>query len=310
MNAPPRHRRPASLTWLAALLVLAGASAAKAQDGAKPELRWTFQPGQTLRYEFHQSSDLKVSANGQSQDRTNNLTIGLSWKVRSVADDGTATIEQTIDRVRAEVKAGDQSILYDSAENTSEGPGASSLAGLYGAALGSPYELKLTPDGRVTEARVPDEVAEALRGSPFQALADGGSVFSSDGLKNMFGQVLPRLPESGREPGESWTGQLELPSGPLLMNLDSEYTRADPEAGAARIASKIHTTIKAKPGVPLTVEVKSQTGEGDYLFDPAAGKLRSTAVKQTFDLALDSMGRKAEQTIAITLSFKALGEAE
>lgn len=304
MSLTPPTCRPRSAYWLPALLVLAASTVARAQDQPKPVLRWTFEPGQTLRYTFHQVTDMQITSGGQQVDRLNDLKIDLTWKVEAVAEDGTATISQTVDKVHAEVTAGDQSILYDSAENKAEGPGVSSLSDLYGSALGEPYTLKLSANGDVLEVKVPDRVTEALKGSPFQAIADGGSVFSPDGVKRMLAQAMPRLNGEATAVGTTWDTSLEVPSGPLLMKLSHQYKLTEVEDAAATITSSIGTSVEARPGAPLKVTLKSQSGEGSYRFGLQPGHLVRTTLKQAFEMEFKVGEQTTSQEITITLSFE------
>jgi hypothetical protein len=304
MDSISRNRRPSP--WLAACLVLAWAAPAPAQDADKPDLGWKLAAGQTLRYRFHQVSDLKLTAEGQSDSRLNDLTIDLTWKVESVAEDGRATITQTLDRVKTEVKAGGQSIVYDSAEKKAEGPGAETLSQLYGAAIGAPYTLTLGRDGRIADAKVPEAVTKAIQGSPYQGQADGGSVFSADGLKRMLAQATPELPAGPRPVGATWDEGLDVPSGPLQIGLETQYKLAGVEGDEAAIAAAIQIDVRARPGAPIKVTVNSQSGEGEYRFNLRDGRLARSTVKQSFDTSFEAGGRTIGQVVAITMQFEAI----
>lgn len=298
------RRRGLSAAWaLAILIVLAGAKRGRSQE----MLRWAFEPGQSLRYEFSQTSKLTIRGGERPEERTIRLTAVLAWDVKAV-EAGTATIAQTVERVRAEVKAGSQSVVYDSSKNQAEGPNASALAELYGAVMSEPATLKIDARGRIIEAHVPEKVTEALRGSPFQSQADGGSLMSERGLKNMLGQVLPPLPEAATAQGGTWDGMLEIASGPLQISLATKYTLEAVEDPNARIVAAIETAIQPQPGVPLKVTVKSQKGQGVFHFDTRAGRLADAEVMQTFDLGIEVADQSFGQLLEMTLTLKPLGE--
>src|SRR4051812_46090243 len=96
-----------------AVLVLIGLGAStRAAD--ESTLRWRFQKGDVLKYEFKQKNDLNLKAAGQELKNVSELTFNVRWEVKSVADDGTAKVVMKVERVRAHVKNGPQTIDYDS----------------------------------------------------------------------------------------------------------------------------------------------------------------------------------------------------
>lgn len=300
----PLRRRGLWAAWALAIpIMVATAEPNQAQEA----LRWKFEPGEILRYEFSQISALTVRGGEPAEERTVELTAALAWEIQAV-ENGTATISQSVERVRAQVKAGSQSVVFDSSKNQAEGPNASALSELYGAVMAEPATLKINSRGQIIEAHVPEKVTEALRGSPFQALADGGSLMSERGLKNMLSQVLPPLPEDPTSPGMPWNDRLEIGAGPLQMALTNEYRLESVEDQQARIASTINTSIQPQPGVPLKVTVKSQKGEGLFLFDLPSNHLSSSRVKQSFDLGLEVGDQSFSQSLEIELTLKPIGE--
>jgi hypothetical protein len=279
------------------------APAARAQS----PLRWKFQAGETLRYEFQQLSEFKVKVNNQETTNATDLTIELSWKVKRVADDGVAEITQTVDRARVKIQAGPQKIAYDSKDGkTDDNPSAQALSQVYAAAVGQEYSLKISPRGEVLDAKVPDSVTNALRGSPFQASADGGGVLSAVGLKNMFAQVFPVLPPEVAGKGKTWDSTLVLPTAPLVTTLKTTYTLAGLDETSAKIDSAIEAAIKSGPEIPFTINLRKQTGTGTFLFDRDPGRLTEAKIHQSMELLLGFMNREIEQSIGLDLRLKRL----
>ncbi len=301
-----RARRSSLAIQGTTLVLLALASASTVQ--AQTDLKWVFKPGETLRYEFSQNTTSKFVVQGQEISNINDLKIVMTWKVDSVAPDGTASIAQTIDHVRAEIQVGPGKIIYDSKEEKVEGQGAESLSELYGNVIGEPYSLKISAKGKILEATVPQKVSDALKGSPFQVMADGGSVLSPEGVKNMLAQVIPALPEKPVNPNDTWESQLDLPAGQLQMSLATKYNLAGAEGGKATIHSTIDSKIQPRQGAPLKLEVKSQSGKGDFHFSTADGRLNDSTVNQKFELVLNPADRKIEQSIDLTARMKYLAE--
>src|SRR6185312_1673747 len=93
------------------------------------------------------------------------------------------------DRVRAAIEIGPQKVEYDTKQDKPGGdPASQALEGVYRPAIGQDYTLRLDARGQVTGAKVPEKVAQAIQASPFVAIADGGSVLSEKGLKNLLAQ--------------------------------------------------------------------------------------------------------------------------
>src|SRR5215204_5781871 len=85
------------------LLLTAAASTARAADAVV----WKFTPGLTNR--FQMSQDTKVTKTGAGGDMSVDsvLTIDMSWTVKEVKPDGSAILEQRVDRMRMSISTAD-----------------------------------------------------------------------------------------------------------------------------------------------------------------------------------------------------------
>ncbi|MDX2037963.1 MAG: DUF6263 family protein [Isosphaeraceae bacterium] len=277
-----------------AALVLALASAGTA--AAQGPVAWKLTKGDKLTYQFIQKNDIKVTVNGQDIKNVTTLDVELAWEVQEVAADGKATVGQTIQHARVELTTPNGPVVYDS-KKKAEDPATQQIAKIYDNVIGEKYILVLTPAGEVTSVTVPEKVAAAVKGSPFEALADSGSLLSSKGVQKMMAQVLPKLSEKATAKGATWNGSLELPAGPIQMTLDTAYTLSSLEGAKAEIDGKIDTKIAAGPGSPLTVKVNKQTGDSKFKLD--GGKLVSSTIKQVFDMTLGVNNQEIAQVINI-----------
>lgn len=294
-------------------LVLGLGLALSVAGGARGELEWSWKPGQTLHYRFVQTTRFRTDAGGAAEERAVTLTADLTWEVGSV-EDGTAEVVQSLRHVRVEEeKAGAKSVTYDSKAPADAGADGALMADLYGPAIAEPATLRIDRRGRIVGASVPRAVTEAIRRAPPQAqiqvLADAGGFLSEPGLKNLLGQVLPSLPERPVGEGAGWEGRLELTTGPFQLMLANRYTLGPTEGGVARIDSTIATDLRPRPGASLKVELRSQSGRGDFRFDTEAGRLASTHVSQKLEIGLESAGRSLGQTIDIEFSMGPGAEA-
>jgi hypothetical protein len=307
MNTSEHRRllaRPAAVATLA-LAALLSAGPARAAD-----LAWTFKKGDVLRYEFAQKNSTKVAGQGQDVETVSTLTIDFSWTVDDVTDDGSAKITQKLDRVRVDVEAGPQTISYDSTapapEKTATNDPAEPLRRFYSAATAEPSTLTVNRRGEIIDAQVPAKLADMIRDSQFQALADSGSVLSAEGLKKMFAQFFPKLPDRPVEVGSTWDGSLEVPAGPSTLTLQVRYTLASADEKTAKITAAIESSIKPRPGIPVTLEIKSQKSSADYVLDLAAGRFDRTAVSHSLEIEAKAGDRASTATISLDVNARQL----
>lgn len=293
----PRLRNRLARFGLVAALVVSARSA-----DAQAPLKWTFKKGETLKYAFSQSNDIKYTLNGQQNATKNDLDVDLTWTVVAVEADGSAEMKQVIDRARTKITAGTTVITYDSKEKAGEDPGVQALAKLYEAAVGKPYTIKITPTGQVKEVKVPEAVTAALVGSPFQAIADSGTFFTPKGVENVLAQVLPTLDAKATAKGAKWESTLKIPTGPIIMNLKTGFTMVEP-GPPARISSTIDTAITVGPGVNATFDVTKQEGKGAVTFDTASGHLSESKLDQAFEITVKANGAEIAQVYKIQASF-------
>ncbi len=289
-------------TGIMAALVIGLAAEAQAQS----PLRWKFQAGQTLNYEFSQKNQIKVKTPDKEFASKNDLIVNVAWKVKNVTPDGTAEIAMEIKRVQADVEAGQEKLKYDSqAEKQGEGP-AKQFHDVYSVAIGPEFTLKIDARGQVLEAKVPEKVTAALQASPFLAVADGGSFLSEKGLKNVFAQVVPVLPEKPVSKGDTWSGTIELPVQPLKLTLTHKNTLAELDDTTAKITTVLETSIKPEADSPLVVEMKKQEGAGTVSVDTKTGRITASSFIQTINLGLSFMDKKIDQTVSINAQLKLL----
>ena len=233
---------------------------------------------------------------------TTELTIVMTFKVVAVTPDGSAEATLAVDRVHSEIrpKSTGASIRYDSAADPATADAAAKpLRLVYGAAVGATYRLTIDARGRVVAAEVPKAVSEAVRGSAFVGVADGGSVLSEAGLKNLFAQLFP-LPAKPVKAGDVWASERTLPTTPFrgIARLPVHPRRARPGLRHDQGGDRLHDPGRA--GAPFGVEVRSQDGSASYRFDRSAGRLRDSQVEQKIRLNLTFLNRDVAQEIRVS----------
>ena len=70
---------------------------------AETKLRWKFQPGEKVNYEMIMDMTQEMQAGDMPITTKMNQRMDMTWSAKEVAADGSAVMEQTIDRVRVEI---------------------------------------------------------------------------------------------------------------------------------------------------------------------------------------------------------------
>jgi hypothetical protein len=216
-TAAPTRRRRGPLGALALVLVLvAGVAAFVLTRGgdraAATPLALAFEAGQSETYRLQMSMDGVVGSElfGEMPMQMD-MTQVTTWRVVSVADDGTATIEVSVSEVSGAVNG---------------------MAIPPEAAAMPPIEMVVAPDGRIVSAG---------------GLALGGAGQTQGfGFPGM-SQLTPILPEDGRPvaPGDSWEQEFsqEFPFGKGRIEYVARSTYDRNETVDGRQAAVIVTEL-------------------------------------------------------------------
>ena len=226
-EAPPAPHEPRRRRWIVpvaiavTVLLVAGISLVvlSRDDTAQAQpLALSFSRGQERTYDIHQTMDAHMSSE-MFGDRPLKMDLRetVTWKVTSVDQDGTATIEVTVSDVGGS--------LNGEPVPSTDIP---------------PLELKIASDGRVLSAG---------------GVAFGGSAgtqgFGFPGME----QLTPILPDAGDKVsvGDTWekTFSQDLPYGDGAIEFTASSTYARNESVDGREAAVIHTRLT----VPLDLTI-------------------------------------------------------
>jgi Family of unknown function (DUF6263) len=264
---------------------------------ADETLRWKFTKGQTVNYVFNQQTVTQSEVNGQKIDVTMTQAMELNWKIKDVASDGTASMDQTIDRILYTMKGGPtgEITIDTSKDEKQEGPLAA-LVPLFKALTGTPFSLKMNTRGEVSDVQVPEKVVEALKNTGPLAQA-GGEMFTEKGLKELTSQATIVLPKESVAKGFKWnsTKTINLPFG--SMNLDSAYTYEGPSDALEKIGVDVKMDIKPAANSPFEINIAKQDNKGAFLFDNKNGVLSSSEVGQKIQMKIKVMNQEIVQNI-------------
>jgi hypothetical protein len=171
---------------------------------AAAPIRWKFKEGQSLNYVLERGAEGKMKLSGAEVTFKMGMAFDTTWQVKSVAADGTAMVEQTVDRIQINMSsplAG--TMAYDSknTEKPAAGPVWAMLEPVVTGMLGQTFKVMITPLGAVTDIELPAKLSESFAkqkvGQNRQAgLGIGGNAFSEKGIKELITRSVVPLPET------------------------------------------------------------------------------------------------------------------
>jgi Family of unknown function (DUF6263) len=271
-------------------------------------LGWKFAPGQTLHYEVTRQTTNQAGAGSL----TTTLVIDVRHKVEAVDSAGTASITQTLDRIRLRMESpqGAGSEYDTSAGQKPEGM-AAWMAPMFHAVLNKPVTLKMSRQGKVSDLKLPRGLAERM-----QKAVGGdqlGNFFAEQGIGQMLG--LAALPDQPAMPGSRWS-QTAVLANPVLgrqtVETTFDYQGNEARGGQtlAKISSTAQTSFAAGPGQPVHVAVRNEKTQGTLYFDPAAGRLVESSLESRMSLqaTFTSKGLDKEMAVTATLAGKSLNQ--
>ncbi|HTM53543.1 MAG TPA: DUF6263 family protein [Pirellulales bacterium] len=300
--------RTLRLFSLALALLAVGASAL-----AESELRWKFKPGEKLQYVIERSAEGKVNLTGAEFAFKMGMTFDTTWNVKAVAADGTADLEQTVDRIQIGMSsplAGSVNFDSKSTEKPDAGPVWTLLEPVVSGMLGQTIKIKVTPQGKVTDIQLPDKLTESFAkqrvGQNRQAgLGVGGNAFTEKGVKELITRSVQLLPEKS---DKSWSQSFEnVMPGVGTQTTELKFSRSGDESvdgkKLEKIAQVTELTFEPAADARAELEITGQEGSGTIYFDAAAGHTIKSSGKQTTSMEL-SGPQELTQEISETSSMR------
>ncbi len=283
----------APAVWLALAIVVCLTPQATAQT----TLRWKFTPDEKLHYEMKQQTSSRMEIEGRATGTDMTQIIDSIWHVRSVNDDGSAQVEQTISRIRMNVASIEGlKIAFDSAADADEQDArASMLASMMKPLVGSVFQFRIDPSGKIHDVVLPEGLAEKLQSGPLGS-AMGGQ-FSEEGLKQMTREATLVLPTAPLDRDETWSQQKDL-SG---LKLDVTYTYLGEQEYNKRRLHKIGVEAEMEfsdpPSSQAEIDIAEQSSKGTCWFDAQRGRLVESSMDQTFELDITVGDKGFSQTV-------------
>jgi hypothetical protein len=242
-----------SFWTLASFLVVLGAVSLRAEE-EKYTLRYQFHPGETLRWNVEQRTQMRTSVSQSTQDAETASFSLKTWRVKEVRADGTAVFEHLVEWIDMRQKmSGCREIRYDSRTDKAPPPGFQDVASAVGVPLST---ITLDPHGKIVKRE-----KHAVKGSSSQ---EGG-------------EITAPLPAEPIAVGHVWTQPCDidvpLPTGGVKkIKASQRFKLEGVKTGVATIA--IATQILTPITDPaIEAQVVQREGEGTVRFDIEAGRV-------------------------------------
>lgn len=301
-------------TALLGAVAVIGCYCAATQAQEKVALRWKFSPGEKVIYDMQQEMGIKIKIGERVVETTLKQELETLTATHTVDEQGVASIDQSIRRIRMKMNKPDGGVLdFDSAKPPQEDAAeedevAKELAPLMKSLAKAKFGLKMAPTGKVLDVTVPDdlfkEAGESVAGQMVKQM------LSKENLKHMSTQGSPVFPDQPLTVGHKWQNRytMKMP-GVGDQTIDTTYTYQGSEQIEGRelhkIGVKMHFEIAAAEDTPVKIEFKEQETDGTIYFDNKAGRLNHSNIKQRIVMEVPlGADRKMTQQITSEMSVK------
>ena len=244
----------AAVGWGALATLFLGGEAVQAQAGA---LRFAFTGGTEFRTREIVSQETITVVMDEEVRSTVSQELTVLRSVDAVAEDGTASVSQTLEALTAHAESPLGIEDYDSRDpNSQPGVLTSGLAPLVGLAL----TYRVSPRGIVSDVGGVD--ASLFPDAP------GGS---AEQLANSFmatlQQSVPQLPEDGLTPGEAWSIEFRMPVpeiGDMITMVRYVYRGESESSGTQALTFDftVDVTVEVSAGAHTQAVTRVNRGEG------------------------------------------------
>ena len=175
---------------------------------AQQSLKWSLKAGDQFEVTLIQDSNTKTNVDSRQTVMTSNSTIVLDWNVTEVAENGDATIQQSLASIKLSV--GDpavpaQAISYDTNSKEKVSRTSKPLLKQVRPLIGLTFDVVMSPRGEIKEVTLPKATSDVIVTLPETMKLR--ALFSEKGLQDIFGASAIVLPENDLKAGESWSDE-------------------------------------------------------------------------------------------------------
>lgn len=277
-----RFRRFAMIFVVGFFWQVAGRSPVHADE----PLRWKLAAGETLRYEFSQSTQTETTGPGKPMRVAMDSMMRVSWRVEAIDDRTIADISQTIDQFRITLQTDKlDPITFDSASKSPVAGPARDIADGVQPLIGCSCQLRMTDRGQIVSVEPSDPLREALR--PTDSRTAPG-MLTPEGMSRLLSQAAVLLPEKPVAVGEMWetTEETPSPAGRIRQQNRFMYAGRMEYDGLMRDKLTVESHFQLIPGTESSAgstKLTSGRQTGTMWFDSAGGRFIRSEMEQQLD---------------------------
>lgn len=262
-------------------------------DAQTETLQWKLAPGNRFEVTLAQTTNATTSIDSREKTNNGSTTIIMDWNVIEIAENGDATIEQSLSAIR--LTTGNpalpaQAVSYDTSSDQKISKLSKKLMGQVTPLIGMKFLVVMSPQGEIKEVILPEESTELLNRLPDTMQLR--RLFSESGLKELQGASSIVLPNRHLDEGDSWSVEQPTPTSFGTYNRKRTYTlvgertiegRRIAEFSLATTMEPLPETTSAKTTVSesgtLQGEMTMSEGSGTLLMDIEDGYFFSSVIK-------------------------------
>lgn len=311
-NKKLQRLRPASLllitSFFLAIAILASPAAA---FQAAPTIAWKFEVGDRLAVSFEQSNQIETLIDTRDRKLENLTVLSVDWDVTDVAENGNATISQTIESIRIKSGApGEESkktVDIDSAQTDVRYRGISKEAmKLVQPLIGLRFEIVLSPQNELLDFTVPAETATAL--ATFATDAKLIRNLSATSLQTMVANAAMKLPSDPVKVDDSWQESNRVAFAGRTFERTANFSVSQADEAAVHAAIKLEFAESQQNAVAATnsgsesttgpLQLLDHAGDGKLIFD------RQSGIVSSIELQTEMKTRVMYRDDAVTTTIK------
>ena len=258
-------------------------------DAVSAKLKWNV--GDEFGITLEQDTVIVTKVDRRNRQVDNLAILELAWTVEKVGDDGTATVKQSIKRLR--LRTGPpgistaETVDFDTALDESVRGLSKNLKKQITPLINVEFSSKISNRGEIVSVDYSEDMMKLLREIPVSMQVR--QMFTEEGLQDLFGATLFALPENKVSKDDSWTVEetIQSPIGSMLKT--SEHRLASVEGAKAIFTTQTSGAISNAPEQqtdsskqPSAIELKDFSSQGELTLNYELGQITQSNVTSEF----------------------------
>lgn len=272
---------------------------------AQTEIRYQFKKGDVSRQVMTQSISMNMTLPGPTpMVIRNNIhqQMYLETTNEEVLADGSCKQRQAIKRMIVKTAsdgvagAGVEFEFDSDSGETPEGPLAAVMLQTLKPMIGAEWQHTISPQGKVSDIKVPEKVIEAMKNNPGAAMM--GNLATAEGLKQLTADASMVFPDKPLSLNDTWDSDIsmKMPFGEMITTKTMKYLGPG-ENGMERFGLSTRLAFKAKEDSPAQLTIADNKSDGEVLFDNRQGKFERSKLHQVTQMRVTVAGQTINQVV-------------